>query len=568
MRLQGETFVHSKTARRFVGLLRWQASRLLAAAVLASLEVGFAMSAPLLAKRAMDDVLLGSGPGRAFQAAVLSGLMAVIALARLAAGFASGLLAATAGARIVARLRENLHSALLDMDWTAFTSRAPGEYSQRILFDTETIQRFLVDTGSKALVQVLMAFGTCAALFVLDAGFAVVAMLPVPILVAIGVRFRHRTTPAIAAFSANIAAIDTELSETTSGLAAIRLCGCEGWRTNRFTGPVHSAAKTRVHLERNLLGFSGATGVVVALAIAGVWLAIGLRAATGWAHGAGTVLAFLGYQAMFYGPVGWLANLFGEFVDATVAAGRVFEVLDAPHERRGGIEAPEEVRDGIRLENVRFAYSDGDEVLKGVSMRLRPDETVALVGRSGIGKTTLAGLLAAFRDPLSGRIEVDGIPLSAINPVSWRHRVAFVPQDPFLFRGTIRENIVLGRPSATDEEIEAAARAAGAHEFIAARPDGYGSELGTGGVGVSGGERQRIAIARALLCDPLLVILDEPTASLDSGTENSLRETFHRVCRGRMALVITHRASLAEDADRILELDAGVIHPHCRTSKT
>lgn len=546
-------------ARRFAGLLHGQALRLAAAAALAAVETGAGLAAPLLAKRAMDDVLLGSGPGRAAQAAVLAGLMAVLALSRAAATFAGGSLSAAAGARIVAKLREELHAALLGMDWTVFSSRAPGEYAQRVLFDTETVQRFLVDTGSKAFVQVLTAAGTCAALFALDGRLAAVAMLPVPALVALGVRFRRRTAPAIASFAADVSAVGTELSETTSGLAAVRLSGCEAWRSERFAEPVRRAADARTGLERSLLGFSGATGAVAALAVAGVWLVAGLRAADGTAPGAGTVLAFLGYQAMFYGPVGWFARLFGEFVDASVAAGRVFEVLDAPRERRGGADAPGVVREGIRLESVRFAYPGGPEVLRGVSMRLRPGETVALVGRSGIGKTTLAGLLAAFREPSSGRIDVDGVPLSAIDPASWRRHVAFVPQDPFLFRATIRDNIALGRPDATDAEIEAAARAAGAHGFVSARPGGYGAELGTGGAGLSGGERQRIALARALLGDPLLVVLDEPTASLDRGTEESLRETFRRICRGRMAIVVTHRTSLAEDADRTLELADGVV---------
>ncbi len=558
---RSDTLTLRSPARRFAGLLRGESLRLVAAAALAASETAAGLAAPLLAKLAMDDILSGPGPGCGSKAAMLAVAMAALALARAACGFAGGSLVAAAGAKIVEKLRTALHDALLDMDWTAFSVREPGEYTQRILFDTETVQRFLVDTGSKALVQILTAAGTCSALFALDLRLAAVAVLPVPALVALGVRFRRRTAPAIAAFSSDVAAVGTELSETVSGLATVRVSGCGPWRSERFAVPVRRVAGARTALERNLLGFAGATGAVVALAVSGVWLVSGLLATRGAAPGAGTLLAFLGYQAMFYGPVGWLAHLFGEFVDASVAARRIAEVLDAPRERRGGAEAPRNVREGMVLENVCFAHPDGTEVLKGVSMQLPAGETVALVGRSGIGKTTLAGLLSGFREPSSGRISVDGIPLSAIDPTAWRRRVAVVPQDPFLFRGTIRENIALGRPGVTDADVESAARAAGAHGFIAARPEGYATELGTGGVGLSGGERQRIAIARALLGNPLLVVFDEPTAALDHKTEDALRETVRRVCRGRMALVITHRTSLAMDADRVLELSEDGVHP-------
>ena len=544
---------------RFAGLLRPEAPRIAAAALLAAFDVGATLALPFLARLAMDGVLLGPAAGRGARAAGLCAAMCLLAAARAAAAVAGGSLSAKAGARIVARLREALHGALLEMDWAAFSARAPGECSQRVLFDTETVQRFLVDTGAKALVQTLTAAGTCAALFALDARLALVALLPVPALVALGARFRRRLAPAVMDFSTEVAAVQTALSETAAGLATVRLAGCEAWRAERFAAPVRRAAELRAGLEGMLLGFSGASGAVAAFAVAGVWLAAGLRAAAGQAPTPGTILAFLGFQALFYGPVGWFAQLFGEFVEASVAASRVFEILDAPRERRGGAGAPVRIRTGIELADVRFAYPGAAEVLRGVRLRLRPGETVALVGRSGAGKTTLAHLLAAFLEPTSGRILADGTPLGSIDPVSWRRRIAFVPQEPFLFRASIRDNIALGSPDATDAAIESAARAAGAHDFIAAREGGYAAPLGEGGAGLSGGERQRLAVARALLRDPILLVLDEPTAALDERTADSLRETFRRIGRDRIVLVVTHRPSLADDADRIVELSDGLL---------
>ena len=546
-------------AARLARLLRPEAPRIAGSALLAAFDVGATLSIPFLARRAMDGVLLGPAQGRGALAAALCGAMCLLAAVRAAAAVVGGSLAAKAGARIVAALREALHDALLEMDWGAFSARAPGEYSQRILFDTETIQRFLVDTGSKALVQVLTAAGTCAALFALDASLAVVALLPVPALVALGARFRRRLGPSIAVFSTEIASIQTALSETAAGLATVRLSGCEAWRAERCAGPVRRTAERRAAMERTLLGFSGASGAVAAFAVAAVWLAAGLRAAAGHGPTPGTILAFLGFQALFYGPVGWFAQLFGEFVEASVATRRIFEVLDAPRERRGGAAPPDRIRTGIEFADIRFAYPGGAEVLRGVRLRLLPGETVALIGRSGAGKTTLANLLAAFLEPSSGRILADGTPLDAIDPVSWRRRIAFVPQDPFLFRASFRDNIALGSPDATDAAIEAAARAAGAHGFIVAREGGYDAPLGEGGAGLSGGERQRIALARALLRNPILLVLDEPTAALDERTEESLRETFRRIGRDRIVLVVTHRPSLADDADRVVELSDGLL---------
>ena len=217
----------------------------------------------------------------------------------------------------------------------------------------------------------------------------------------------------------------------------------------------------------------------------------------------------------------------------------------------------------LEVQNVSKAYrlpgQKAIPVLDGVSLSVASGEHVAVIGRSGAGKTTLANLLAAFLEPSSGRILADGTPLDAIDPVSWRRRIAFVPQDPFLFRASFRDNIALGSPDATDAAIEAAARAAGAHGLIAARDGGYDAPLGEGGAGLSGGERQRIALARALLRDPILLVLDEPTAALDERTEESLRETFRRIGRNRIVLVVTHRPSLADDADRVVELSDGLL---------
>lgn len=537
---------------------------LAASAFLSALDVAMALLPPILIARLIDDVLLGSGPSRRPLAIALAGAMAAASLARAAFGVADGTLAARAGARIVARLRERLHVALLRMDCAAFAARSPGEYVQRLLFDTETLQRFLVDTASRATVQILMAVGTCTALFLMNARLALVALVPIPALFFLGLRFKAKSAPAMAAYSSDVAAIDTALSETLTGFLEIRRANCWEWCAKRFHSPVWTAARRRGDLERLLLGFGSASSAATALAIAGVWLMAGLSATGHQPFGTGFVLAFLGYQAMLYGPIGFMAQLYGEFVDALVAARRIFEILDTSSEQTGGLEVPQRIT-RLVLQEVSFAYPGGENVLHGVSLELLQGRLTALVGRSGAGKTTLVNLMAALYAPTSGTILIDGkkggkeihVALKDIDVTAWRTRVAFVPQDPFLFRATIRENIALGLPGATNAEIESAARMAGAHAFITARKGGYDAPLGDGGATLSGGERQRIALARALLHDPLLLVFDEPTSALDAKTEKDLVPVLREACRGRLAVIVTHRQLLADEADDIITLADG-----------
>jgi len=265
---------------------------------------------------------------------------------------------------------------------------------------------------------------------------------------------------------------------------------------------------------------------------------------------------------MLYRPLETLTYTAGAIQSATAGARRVLAILDTRPDvtdAREAIDLPGRARGNVTFERVSFAYRDGHAVLRDVSLDVSSGETVALVGASGAGKTTLASLLLRFYDPDAGRVRLDGRDLRALTLASLRRNVALVLQEPVLFGATIRENIAYGRPGASGDEIVAAARAAGAHHFIAALPQGYETSIGERGAMLSGGQRQRLSIARAFLKDAPILILDEPTSALDAETEAMLLETLRRLMRGRTTLIIAHRLSTVREADRIVVLQEGRI---------
>ncbi|HZH03761.1 MAG TPA: ABC transporter ATP-binding protein, partial [Myxococcaceae bacterium] len=278
----------------------------------------------------------------------------------------------------------------------------------------------------------------------------------------------------------------------------------------------------------------------------------------------GTLIAFLGYLGGLFGPVQGLSTVYKTLRTTSVAVDQVFSVLDAQDHLGDAPDAVEVtgLRGEVEFENVHFAYPSGRQaapLINGISLKVRPGETVALVGPSGAGKTTLMALLCRFYDPVSGAVRIDGQDLRSLKQMSLRRHVGVVLQDSLLFNESVRNNIAYGRPNASMDEIEAAARAAHAHEFIERLPQGYETVVGERGSRLSAGERQRISIARALLKDPAILILDEPTSALDAESEALVQEALNRLMKGRTTFAIAHRLSTVVDADRILVLKSGQI---------
>jgi ATP-binding cassette subfamily B protein len=348
------------------------------------------------------------------------------------------------------------------------------------------------------------------------------------------------------------------LERDLSGIAVIKAFGAEERSVRRFRDGAARVIEAALAAVRLQLAYKACIEVGSAVATAAVvWFGANLVADGRMTFG--SLLVYISYLAMLYGPVQTIMYSATSLNAAAASGRRVLVVLDAVPEvvdRPGaGVLGP--VRGSVVLEGVTFGYRPGEPVLRDVSLAAEPGETVALVGSSGAGKTTLVSLLIRFFDPWSGRVLVDGVDLRDVRLASLREQVAIVLQEPFLFPMSVAENIAYGRPDASREEVVAAARAANAHGFIEALPDGYDSVVGERGATLSGGERQRLAVARALLKDAPILILDEPTSSLDSDSEALLLEALERLMAGRTTFIIAHRLSTVRNADRVVVLEEG-----------
>jgi ATP-binding cassette subfamily B protein len=302
------------------------------------------------------------------------------------------------------------------------------------------------------------------------------------------------------------------------------------------------------------LTFLTSLGVLAVWLIGGGWVLGGVLT-VGW------LIAYISYMNMFYNPVRQLLNLAEVFQESATGAERIFNVMDTPsdvtdHEQACDVSA---VRGQIDIRNVSFTYDEGEYVLKDITLAIAPGEMIGLVGQTGSGKSTLVSLVARFYDPTKGCICLDGVDLRDMRMKALRSNIGMVLQDPFLFAGTIRDNIAYGRPGASEAEIIQAAKAANAHEFIMNLPDAYDTRVGERGVSLSGGEKQRVSIARAVLKDPPILILDEATSAVDTATEAIIQEAMDRLVHGRTTIAIAHRLSTLRNADRLIVLDAGEI---------
>ena len=275
----------------------------------------------------------------------------------------------------------------------------------------------------------------------------------------------------------------------------------------------------------------------------------------------GTLIAFVGYLALFYGPLQWFTFVLNWMGRATAGAERVFHVLDQPIENDDDDtkEALPSIDGTITFHDVRFSYERGKEILKGIDISFESGTMVGLVGKSGSGKSTIINLICRFFEPDSGHISIDGKPLADTKLSDWRQHIGIVMQDPFLFNASITENIRYGKPDASFEEVVRAAQAAHAHEFIVNKEDGYDSVVGEGGITLSGGEKQRISIARAILADPKILILDEATSAVDSETEKAIQNAIDKLVEGRTTIAIAHRLATLRNADKLIVVDDGHI---------
>ena len=537
---------------RFVAPYKWN---LVLAAVLLVISTALGLIWPQVVQRVLDVGLKEPS----FLDLLVLGLILVLLVRAVVDGIRQYVMTYT-GERVIFDLRMGIVRHMQSLSLSFFNVRKTGELMSHITSDATLVHGVITQTIIQVLGQVLTLVGGVAAIFVMNWKLALLTLVVAPPIGILGQRMGRRIrTLSLATQEAQADAVSV-LQEAIAEVRVVQAFTREEYEAERFhTKLLFMFGKTMERARISsimfpIIGFLGFASSIVVLWFGGHEVANGELTT-------GQLVAFLLYLGMVSGPIGGLASQWGAIQSAFGAADRIFNLLDTMPEVRDAPDAIAlpEVRGEIRFEDVRFRYGEGPIVLEGVTTTFNTGETTALVGPSGAGKTTLVNLVGRFYDPVDGRILIDGHDLRAVTVRSVRSQIAVVPQEPILFADTIAENIRYGRLDATPAEIDAAATAANASEFIARLPKGMDTVVGERGVRLSVGQRQRVAIARALLRDAPILLLDEATSSLDNESEFLVQQALDRLMRGRTTIVIAHRLSTVERAHRILVLDHGRI---------
>jgi ATP-binding cassette subfamily B protein len=554
--------------RRAIASRLWQLMRPqwpTALAMCGLMLVGVAMElAPPKLQQYLVDEILTNGQAAPHAASLLTALLVVVlalAATRVLLGvvsWAKGLLANKVGVSLTFELRAHLVRKLHALGVDYYDRHQVGSLVSRVAYDSEVLHGLLQQITGGFLLQIVQVVAVGVMLFTLNAKLAMYTLIPAPLVVGGSLFFWRRVYPHYYRYWDSSSKQAGTLSSMLSGVRVVKAFAQEPREFDRFTRSSDYLRRSRITVDRANASFTAIMALVFSLGGLIVWYVGGRNVLAGQMT-LGSLMAFLAYLAMFYAPLSTLSQLTTWLTSFMTGCHRVFELLDAPLETREPTKPKSlpQAHGEVRFENVSFGYERHRPVLKDVDFTITPGERIGIVGRSGSGKTTLVNLISRFYDADSGHVRLDGIDVRELATADLRRHVGVVLQEPFLFRGTICDNLIYGKPDARVEDAVTVARAAQAHDFILRTPLGYDTWLGERGAGLSGGERQRVSIARALLYDPKVLILDEATSSVDTESERAIQDALRHLTRGRTTLAIAHRLSTLRESDRILVFDGG-----------
>jgi ABC-type multidrug transport system fused ATPase/permease subunit len=548
------------TRRRIVTLARFTApykARTALAIGFLLLATAVALVPPYLSKLAIDRGVQGGDETALWW---ITALLVVAGLCTIATSSAQTYFTGWTGERILADLRNKLFRHLQRLSLGYYERNRAGVIISRLTNDVEALDQLVTDGVTSLVQNSLTLVGSAIILFFLDWRLALATLIVMPAMSWATVLFRKRSASAYRAVRERLGMVTATLAEDIAGMRVVQAFTREAQNERRFreVNEHYREANHRTVVLNGLyfpfVDFLSAVATAIVLGYGG-YLVFGNDMTVG------TLFAFVGYLANFFDPVQQLSQLYNTFLAAVAALDKITEVLEEEPEvldHPGGVELPR-IEGHVRFDDVRFGYGQGPEVLHGISLDVPPGTTVALVGHTGAGKSTIAKLLARFYDVRGGAITIDGHDVRDVTQESLRRQLGVVPQEGFLFAGTVRDNIAFGKPNASETEIVRAAKTVGVHDFVVDLEDGYETNLQERGTRLSLGQRQLVALARALLADPRILILDEATSSVDIGTERKIEQALRTLLEGRTAFIIAHRLSTIRGADLIVVLEHGKI---------
>jgi ATP-binding cassette subfamily B protein len=556
-----------RKVRWMIRLLRPYRGRMALMFVALLIETGAGLAPPYLAGRAIDAGIT-TGDLSALDLTVAAFVAAALLYA--VGTYAETYLVGWVGTRALQDLRERLFAHIQSMSIGFFTRRSPGVLISRMTNDVEALNQLVTSGVVTMFSATLTLVGVIVILLLLDVKLALITFLTLPMLAIASIAFRIVSAGAYRATRERIAAVTSYLQETLSGVRVVRSFGQEPRHVDVMTDLNEQNRDVNMKTVYLNASYFPAVELLAAIGTAVILLYGGSQAIDG-AIKVGIIVSFVAYLATFFEPIQELSQLYTTYQQGMAALDKIFDLLDTKPDM---VDAPGAIDPGtlkgeIEMEGVWFSYQEdatpqGEPsadiwAMRDVDLHVPPGQTLALVGATGAGKSTFAKLVARFYDPQKGRVLVDGHDLRGVQQRALRRQLGIVPQEGFLFSGSVRENIAFGRPEASLEEIESAVATVGATEFVAALPDGIETQVGERGVQLSAGQRQLVAFARALLAEPRILILDEATSNVDVRTEKTIEKGLERLLRGRTAIVIAHRLSTIRRAGKIVVLEGGVI---------